>query len=220
VVLVLILVGGAKEKNQTSAEVTSDTAGVRVNQGALHSKWLFKVLTPEKKYLPPLTTQDAPTDSVQPSLMTLPEAAELTEQTEPTAEATSGPEEAAYSAEAVPSETAVPEMETTVAQSLPAAVLIEGQATHYGESYNGSSLGCGGVYSSADTTIIAVSPARYAEWQCGTQIQICGPAGCIIAMRRDACPGCYANLVDLSEEGNALVCGVPSTCRVTLQVVQ
>jgi hypothetical protein len=130
------------------------------------------------------------------------------------------PEGTTPSAEAVPSETAEPEVETTVAPSLQAGVLIEGQATHYGESYNGSPLGCGGVYSSADTTIMAVSPARYAEWPCGTQIQICGSAGCIIATRRDACPGCYANLVDLSEKGNALVCGVPSTCRVTLQVVQ
>ena len=81
-------------------------------------------------------------------------------------------------------------------------------------------MGCGGVYSSNDITIMAVSPARYREWPCGTRVQVCGPAGCIVVTRQDACPGCYANLVDLSEAGNAAVCGSPPhTCRVTLQLV-
>ena len=98
--------------------------------------------------------------------------------------------------------------------------IMSGHATSYGASYNGHSMGCGGVYSSNDTTILAVSPARYREWPCGTRVQVCGPAGCIVVIRQDACPGCYANLVDLSEAGNAAVCGSPPhTCRVTLQVV-
>jgi hypothetical protein len=99
--------------------------------------------------------------------------------------------------------------------------VIQGQATAYGPAYNGQKMGCGGVYSSDNPTILAVSPARYAQWPCGTQLQVCGPAGCLIVTRQDACPGCYANLVDLSEAGNAAVCGSPPhTCRVTLQVVQ
>ena len=103
----------------------------------------------------------------------------------------------------------------------PLGPLIDGQATAYGPSYNGQVLGCGtGYYDSNDMTIMAVGPARYREWPCGTNVQVCGPAGCIVVTRQDACPGCYANLVDLSEAGNAAVCGSPPhTCRVTLQVV-
>jgi hypothetical protein len=108
------------------------------------------------------------------------------------------------------------------------AGLIHGQATHYGESYNGQPLGCGpgfgsrdALYHSDDPVIAAVSPARYREWPCGTRLQLCGPAGCAIVIRVDACPGCYANLIDLSEAANRLVCGVPEhTCRVTIEVMQ
>lgn len=98
--------------------------------------------------------------------------------------------------------------------------IIQGQATHYGESYNGQTMRCGGIYSSDNPNIAAVSPARYQEWPCGSKIQICGPAGCHTVTRTDACPGCYANLIDLSESGNRLVCGIPEhTCRVTIQLI-
>ena len=111
----------------------------------------------------------------------------------------------------------------TQSQSVPivaAGALLTGHATSYGASYNGHAMGCGGVYSSNDITILAVSPARYREWPCGARLQVCGPVGCIVVTRQDACPGCYANLVDLSEAGNAAVCGSPPhTCRVTLQLV-
>ena len=93
--------------------------------------------------------------------------------------------------------------------------------THYGESYNGQPLGCGtGDYNSDDPTIVAVSPARYAEWPCGTRLTICGPAGCIEATRQDACPGCSANVVDLSEAGFGAVYGpgASGSCRVTIEV--
>ena len=123
----------------------------------------------------------------------------------------------------VPKPTRTPEPQPT-SQPAPASValgaLISGHATSYGTAYNGHSMGCGGVYSSTDITIMAVSPARYREWPCGTRVEVCGPAGCIVVTRQDACPGCYATLVDLSEAGNAAVCGSPPhTCRVTLQVV-
>jgi hypothetical protein len=108
-----------------------------------------------------------------------------------------------------------------VVAAKPAGAVIYGYATAYGPSYNGQVLGCGtGYYASDDPTIMAVGPSRYADWPCGTQIQVCGPAGCIVVTRQDGCPGCYANLVDLSEAANAAVCGAPpNTCRVTLQVV-
>jgi hypothetical protein len=104
--------------------------------------------------------------------------------------------------------------------------LISGQATHYGESYNGQPLGCAGagLYSSNNPNIAAVSPARYQEWPCGTKLRLCGPGGCAVVTRVDSCPGCYANLIDLSESANMLVCATerypyPHTCSVTIEVV-
>lgn len=98
---------------------------------------------------------------------------------------------------------------------------IEGKATHYGESYNGSPLGCGtGDYRSDNPRIVAVSPARYAEWPCGTQFEICGDAGCISAERHDACPGCGADHLDLSESGIAAICGEVGTCAIRFRVVK
>ncbi len=105
---------------------------------------------------------------------------------------------------------------------VPSTPIIRGWATHYGVSYQDGVLGCGtGHYDTDNPDIIAVGPSRYAEWPCGTKLRIRGPAGCITATRHDACPGCSPNVLDLSESGNKLVCGVPPhTCRVTLQVVE
>lgn len=104
-------------------------------------------------------------------------------------------------------------------------LILHGHATHYGASYNGQPLGCGtGVYDSNDPTIAAVSPARYEEWPCGTELLVCGPGGCTIVTRQDACPGCYANLIDLSEAANRLVCATEAfpyehTCEVAIGVM-
>lgn len=78
-------------------------------------------------------------------------------------------------------------------------------------------MGCGGSYSSNDPTIVAVSPMMYAAWPCGTGLTICGPGGCIDAVRSDACPGCGATQIDLSEEGSARVCGEVGNCPVTIE---
>jgi hypothetical protein len=75
-------------------------------------------------------------------------------------------------------------------------------------------MGCGGRYSSIDSTIIAVGPADYSKFPCGTRLTVTGPEGTITVTRQDSCPGCY-NMVDLSERGHELVCGV-GTCTVTL----
>ena len=104
----------------------------------------------------------------------------------------------------------------------PSTPIIQGWATHYGESYQGGVLGCGsGYYDTANPDIVAVGPSRYADWPCGTQLRVCGPAGCLITTRQDACPGCGPFLLDLSEAGNKLVCGdPPHTCRATVQLIE
>ena len=92
--------------------------------------------------------------------------------------------------------------------------------THYGDAFNGQTLGCGGgTYSSDNGGIVAVGPERNQEWPCGTVLRICGPGGCMIGERVDSCPGCDGYHVDLSEEGLYLVCG-PGTgvCRASVEV--
>lgn len=89
--------------------------------------------------------------------------------------------------------------------------------THYGYEYNGRQMGCGGMYSSSDTSIVAVSPIRYSQWPCGTVLQVTGPAGSIQVVRQDSCPGCHANMIDLSEAGIIAVCGSLGTCRVEVE---
>ena len=81
-------------------------------------------------------------------------------------------------------------------------------------------LACGGIYASDNPSIVAVGPSRNGEFPCGTFVQICGAIGCLVGQRVDSCPGCSANLVDLSEAGIAQACGVnTSTCEVTMQKV-
>lgn len=96
-----------------------------------------------------------------------------------------------------------------------------GTATHYGESYNGLTMGCGGTYWSTDPYILAVGPAMYAEWPCGTVLRITGPAGSLDIARSDSCPGCSGANIDLSEAGQAIICGqVGSNCRVSIERVR
>ena len=99
--------------------------------------------------------------------------------------------------------------------------VIDGTATHYGESYNGRPLGCGtGSYSSLDAGIVAVSSSRYLEWPCGTVFRVCGAAGCVRAIRQDACPGCGRDQLDLSETGIAATCGEGTDrCSITIEEI-
>lgn len=105
------------------------------------------------------------------------------------------------------------------------AYTVTGQATHYGESYNGQVMGCRphAPYWSSDSTIVAVSPDRYVSWPCGTEFRIHGPVGSIYGYRQDSCPGCRGNHVDLSEAGFAAVCGAPyivGRCAVEIEVLR
>ncbi len=89
-------------------------------------------------------------------------------------------------------------------------------ATHYGESYNGSGMSCTGrLYYSSDLTLVALSYADKAIYPCGTPLIIRGPYGQIEVTVTDTCPGC-TNQVDLSEAGITAVCGGLGSCQVTI----
>jgi hypothetical protein len=95
---------------------------------------------------------------------------------------------------------------------------LEGSATHYGVAYAGQTMACGGSYVPDDSTIVAVSLARDAEWNCGTYLEICGTLACMRVIRQDSCPACLSTHVDLSEAGITLVCGDQAHyCDVTIQ---
>jgi hypothetical protein len=95
---------------------------------------------------------------------------------------------------------------------------MEAIATHYGEQYNGYPMGCGGVYSSEDATILAIGPSHYYDWPCGQYFQVCGVLACMVVIRTDSCPGCSWSVFDLSEAGIGRICGPgTSTCDITLQ---
>ena len=127
-------------------------------------------------------------------------------------------------------------------RACPAAVgdAVWGWVTHYGESYEGGKLGCGfsapdspfgdGRYHSDDSTIAASAWRSDGSraYPCGSLLRVSGPAGSIVVMVVDACPGCWwdqdtgGNTLDLSEAGSAIVCGTPGggTCRARIEVVK
>lgn len=102
---------------------------------------------------------------------------------------------------------------TPIAQAQDTTITV----THYGTSYNGRPLGCGGTYYSGDATIVAVGPAHYNDMPCGATLVIQGPNGVAVVTRQDSCSGCDSTMYDLSEAANEIVCGIPAhTCQATL----
>lgn len=105
--------------------------------------------------------------------------------------------------------------------SLALAVNLQYQdtATYYHPSLTGNNLGCtqphGGKYWPWDDSIAAIGPSNYANYPCGTRIIVHGPAGSHIVTRRDSCPGCGHNHIDLSEAAIQLVCGGTYSCKVS-----
>lgn len=95
---------------------------------------------------------------------------------------------------------------------------FSGSATAYHDSFTNKKMGCTGAgpYLPTDISIIAVGPAMYDQFPCGTKIEVCGPKGCLSGVRKDTCPGCLAYHVDLSRAGLTAVCG-PNTCDVRLR---
>lgn len=116
------------------------------------------------------------------------------------------------------------------------------KTTHYGVSYQGQGMACGGVYDTADEGIVAVGPPYYRSIPCGTPLLLSPPdfsdacldildrfgrdevnnrgvhgLPCLLAMRTDSCPGCGSALLDLSEAGQRVLCGaVGENCRVRI----
>jgi hypothetical protein len=90
------------------------------------------------------------------------------------------------------------------------------RATYLHPSLHGNRAYCGGVYSRLDPTYLAVGPANYLRWPCGTSLTVHGPSGSIRATVQDRCPGCSGNHVDLGEAASQIVCGRPSSCRVSI----
>ena len=84
--------------------------------------------------------------------------------------------------------------------------------------FTGRSMGCTGAgpYKPTDVTIVAVGPSLYDQFPCGTNIEVCGPKGCLTGQRKDACPGCKGAHVDVSRAGLAAVCGV-NACEVRVR---
>jgi len=100
----------------------------------------------------------------------------------------------------------------------PVEIVDDVWVTHYGDSFAGQTLGCGGTYASDDGGIVAVGAERDAEWPCGTVLRVCGPGGCLVGERSDGCGGCSAYHVDVSEEGLYLVCGPGSgVCQASVE---
>lgn len=120
----------------------------------------------------------------------------------------------------------VPTLAPTLhAPSAPAAASglgwIPGSVTHYGESFQGLPLACGGTYDTSNVEIAAVAfPSRNAEWPCGTRLEVEGPEGTITVTRLDSCPGCGHNQLDLSEAGIRTVCGDLGRCEVKIRRVE
>lgn len=93
------------------------------------------------------------------------------------------------------------------------------RATHYGISYQGQTMGCGGRYDTENTSILAVPPSLY-HIPCGTQFIVTGPVGSIHVTRQDSCPGCdrsTPSMIDLSEAGITQVCGSLGSCTVQME---
>ena len=89
--------------------------------------------------------------------------------------------------------------------------------THYGESYNGQRMGCGGIYYSSDISIAAVGYPYSTAYPCGAVLELEGPGGTLTVIRQDTCPGCGSGLIDLSEAGIIQVCGSLGSCTVRVR---
>jgi outer membrane biosynthesis protein TonB len=118
-------------------------------------------------------------------------------------------------ATATPSPSATPSQEPGTQQDPDGAVT--GYATRYADSLEGLTMACGGAFDQDNEFIVAVSLQYDKAWPCGTQLEICGSAGCIIGVRTDTCPGCPGGDIDMSRAGLQAVCGNQTGCSVVIR---
>jgi len=107
---------------------------------------------------------------------------------------------------------------TSGSSTATSAGALKGYASAYHDMFTNKPMGCTGAgpYTPTDVTIVAVGPAMYDQFPCGTAIEVCGPKGCLSGVRKDACPGCQSYHVDLSKAGLTAVCG-PNACDVRIR---
>lgn len=89
--------------------------------------------------------------------------------------------------------------------------------TRYADSLEGNAMACGGTFDQDIQFVVAVGYEYDVAWPCGTQLEICGPAGCLNGVRTDTCPGCPGADLDLSRAGLDAVCGNQTGCAVTVK---
>ncbi len=121
----------------------------------------------------------------------------------------------APTATATPMPTATPSRERDARQDPEGEV--EGYATRYADSLEGGSMACGGAFDQDNEFVIAVGYEYDKAWPCGTQLEVCGPAGCTLGVRTDTCPGCPGGDIDMSRAGLDAVCGNQTGCAVVIR---
>ena len=95
--------------------------------------------------------------------------------------------------------------------------LVAGNVTRYADSLEGNTMACGGVFDQDNAYIVAIGLQYDERWPCGTQLEICGTAGCITGVRTDTCPGCPGADIDMSRAGVEAVCGNQGGCGVVIR---
>jgi hypothetical protein len=95
---------------------------------------------------------------------------------------------------------------------------INGKVTPYSSELVGQTLGCEGygVYDPNDVTTAAVGWDLHESIPCGTQLQFCKGSTCIDVVRKDTCPGCAGNHIDVSRKAFDMLCGAVNECNVTI----
>jgi LysM repeat protein len=113
----------------------------------------------------------------------------------------------------------IPSPAPVSATPVPGGLFITLTATPYSDSLAGHGLGCqnAGAYDPNDLSVLAFGLPLGTQFPCGSRFEVCGPGGCITGTRKDTCPGCGANALDVSRAAFRLLCGTVNACSVRLR---